>query len=103
MTKWLRLSGLGTAILMIVIGIAILIYIVIVAVNEFFIYKASLPTGSLETILGQAAGVLIEAVIRLAFLGVALAASTALLRYGVEQYRNILSTGTPPKTKEGKE
>jgi len=97
MTKWLKFSGLGIAVSMIIIGIAILIYIVIIAVNEFFIYKASLPTGSLEIILGEAAGVLIEAVIRLAFLGVALAASTALLRYGVEQYKNILFSSTTSK------
>ena len=92
MGKWLGISSTSVAILMIGAGIAILAYIVMVAVNEFYTYRASIPQGSLEAILGQAAGILIEAVIRLAFLGVALAAGTALLRYGVEQYRSILST-----------
>ena len=75
-----RILGLGLTILGALLAVLVFYY----AINEYITFMGvELQEGDLLSIVTSSASVLLSLLIKIAFLGMALAASVAVLKYGV--------------------
>jgi len=81
--------------IMAVIGIILILVVFVTAFNAYRAYKAEVDfqQGDLQQALAASAGVLLDLLIRIAFLGVALAAGAVLLGKAVNLLKGCPSDG----------
>ena len=76
------------AYLLVFSGLALVLTVFRYSIDAYNNYKVALPeAGSLESLLAGGAEVLLDLLVRIAFLGVALAAGSVLLARGVDLLR----------------
>jgi hypothetical protein len=84
-------AELAVAYLMIIAGIILVLVVFRYSIDAYHNYKVSLPeaTASLEALLAGGAEVLLDLLVRIAFLGMALAAGSVLLARGVDLLKGV--------------
>ncbi len=84
-------AELAVAYLMIIAGLILVLVVFRYSIDAYHNYKVSLPeaASSLEALLAGGAEVLLDLLVRIAFLGMALAAGSVLLARGVDLLKGV--------------